>query len=66
MSPKDFRKINHPQPELKVDEVSGDRPMMNEQTNDKQTNKASPRVDPPGGSTENCPLYLKSIEGNSM
>ena len=29
-------------------------------------NAEFPRVDPPGGSTKNCPLCLKSIKGNSM
>ena len=43
MSPKDFRKISHLEPELKTNEVSGD------ERTDEQTNTASPQVDPPGG-----------------
>ena len=47
MSPKDFRKISHLEPELKTNEVNGD------ERTDERTNTASPRDDPPGGSTEN-------------
>ena len=46
MSPKDFKKISHPEPELSTNEVSGDGRTYG------RTNTASPRVDPPGGSTE--------------
>ena len=44
MSPKDFRKICHPEPDILRIKVSGDKRRTN-----RRTNTASPRVDPPGG-----------------
>ena len=49
MSPKDFRKISHPEPELSTNEVSGDKWM--EARTEVQT--ASPRLDTQGGLVEN-------------
>ena len=54
MSPKHFRKIYHSEPELYSNKVSGD--VRRDKHKDKQTNTASPRVDTPGGSTENVDL----------
>ena len=46
MSPKDFRNISHPEPEILTSCVSGNR------LTNRKTNTAVPWVDPPRGSTK--------------
>ena len=47
ISPKDFRKLFHPEPDILTNEISGDQ--QNTMYDIWQMNTASPRFDLPGG-----------------